>query len=180
MPTCPPQRMLRYQTHDPKEVSGHARANDRSCQSEGAEFGETSHRAVARGHHRLGFAVVLLAGGGWALWKDRVDRDASGFVSIGTASLRTDTYAIVGDLHGDGPSWLWESGVLGDSRVRATSDVKEPLFIGIALRRPLPLSRRRRLRDDRQLRGHGRHHPCGWTTVGSALTGVDLGDIHPR
>jgi hypothetical protein len=78
------------------------------------------------------FAVVLLAGGGWALWKDRVDRDASGFVSIGTASLRADTYAIVGDLHGDGPSWLWESGVLGDSRVRATPDVKEPLFIGIA------------------------------------------------
>ena len=50
------------------------------------------------------FAVVLLAGGGWALWKDRVDRDASGFVSIGTASLRTDAM-IVGDLHGGGPSW---------------------------------------------------------------------------
>jgi hypothetical protein len=78
------------------------------------------------------FAAVFLAGGGWALWKDRVDRDASGFVSIGTASLRTETYAIVGDLHGDGPSWLWESGVLGESRVRATSDLQDPLFIGIA------------------------------------------------
>jgi hypothetical protein len=78
------------------------------------------------------FAVAFIAGGGWALWKDRVDRDASGFVSIGTASLRTNTYAIVGDLHGDGPSWLWESGVLGESRVRATSDVRQPLFIGIA------------------------------------------------
>jgi hypothetical protein len=78
------------------------------------------------------FAVVFLVGGGWALWKDRVDRDASGFVSIGTADLRTDTFAIVGDLHGDGPSWLWESGVLGDSRVRATSDSQHPLFIGIA------------------------------------------------
>jgi hypothetical protein len=77
-------------------------------------------------------AVALLAGGGWALWKDRVDRDSSGFVSIGTASLRTDTYAIVGDLHGDGPSWWWESGVLGDSRVRATSELQQPLFIGIA------------------------------------------------
>jgi hypothetical protein len=61
-----------------------------------------------------------------------VDRDSSGFVSIGTANLRTDTYAIVGDLHGDGPSWWWESGVLGDSRVRATSESQQPLFIGIA------------------------------------------------
>jgi hypothetical protein len=78
------------------------------------------------------FAAAFLAGGGWALWKDRVDRDDSGFVSIGTASLRTETHAIVGDLHGDGPSWWWESGVLGDSRVRATSDVQKPLFIGIA------------------------------------------------
>jgi hypothetical protein len=78
------------------------------------------------------FAVVLLAGGGWALWKDRIDRDASGFVTIGTGSLRTETYAIVGDLHGDGPSWFWESGVFGDSRVRATSESQQPLFIGIA------------------------------------------------
>jgi hypothetical protein len=77
-------------------------------------------------------AAVLLAGAGWALWKDRVDRDASGFVTIGTANLRTETSAIVGDLHGDGPGWLWESGVLGDSRVRATSGSPQPLFIGIA------------------------------------------------
>lgn len=78
------------------------------------------------------FALVSLGAGGWALWKDRVDRDSSGFVSIGTTNLRTDTYAIVGALHGDGPSWLWESGVLGDSRVRATSEVQQPLFIGVA------------------------------------------------
>jgi hypothetical protein len=78
------------------------------------------------------FAAAFLVGGGWALWKDRVDRDASGFVPIGTTTLRTETYAIVGDLHGDGPSWWWESDVLGDSRVRATSDVQQPLFIGIA------------------------------------------------
>jgi hypothetical protein len=78
------------------------------------------------------FALALLAGGGWGLWKDRIDRDASGFVSIGTSTLRTDAYAIVGDLHGDGPSWFWESGVFGDSRVRATSESQQPLFIGIA------------------------------------------------
>ena len=50
-------------------------------------------------------AVVMLAGSGWALWMDRVDRDASGFVPIGTTSeLRTETYAIVSDVHGDAPA----------------------------------------------------------------------------
>jgi hypothetical protein len=77
-------------------------------------------------------ALVFLAGGGWALWKDRVDRDADGFVSFGTTELRTDTYALVGDLRGDGPSWLYGSTVLGDARVRATSRAEQPLFIGIA------------------------------------------------
>lgn len=77
-------------------------------------------------------ALVFLATGGWALWKDRVDRDANGFVSFGTTDLRTETYAIVGDLRGDGPGWLWGSTLLGDARVRATSQSERPLFIGIA------------------------------------------------
>jgi len=77
-------------------------------------------------------AAALLAGGGWAFWKDRVNRDADGFVAIGSATLRTDTYAIVGRLSGDGPSWLWGSRILGDSRVRATSGSPQPLFVGIA------------------------------------------------
>lgn len=101
-----------------------------------------AERASGSGRRRVGsliagsvvcvFAVVFLAAGGWALWEDRIDRDASGFVPIGTTSLRTETYAIVGNLHGAGPSWLWESGVFGDSRVRATSESQQPLFIGIA------------------------------------------------
>lgn len=78
------------------------------------------------------FAVVCLVGGGWALWKDRVDRDGSGFVTIGTSDFRTPTYAIVGDLRGDGPAWLYGSSVIGDERVRATSSATQPLFIGIA------------------------------------------------
>jgi hypothetical protein len=77
-------------------------------------------------------ALALVIGGGWALWKDRVDRDASGFVSLGTTELRTGQYAIVGDLRGDGPGWLYGSKVLGDARVRATSVAGRPLFIGIA------------------------------------------------
>jgi hypothetical protein len=77
-------------------------------------------------------AVVLVAGGSWALWKDRADRDGQGFVSIGTEQLRTEQYAIVGDLQGDGPSWLYGSTVIGDARIRATSQSEQPLFIGIA------------------------------------------------
>lgn len=77
-------------------------------------------------------AVVCLVGGGWALWKDRVDRDGSGFVTIRTSDLGTQTYAIVGDLRGDGPAWLYGSSVIGDERVRATSSSTQPLFIGIA------------------------------------------------
>ena len=77
-------------------------------------------------------AAVFLVGGGWALWKDRVDRDGDNFVTIGSNDLETETYAIVGDLRGDGPSWLWGSTVLGDVRVRATSASARPLFIGIA------------------------------------------------
>ena len=77
-------------------------------------------------------AALLLAGGGLTLWLDRVERDAAGFHSIETTTLRTDTHALVGDLKGDGPSWLYGSTVLGDARVRARSQSGQPLFIGIA------------------------------------------------
>ena len=77
-------------------------------------------------------AIAFLAAGGWALWKDRVDRDSADFVSFGSSHLRTEQYAIVGDLRGDGPRWFYGSGVLGDTRVRATSESDEELFIGIA------------------------------------------------
>ena len=90
-------------------------------------------------------AVVLFAGGAWALWQDRVARDGSGFVSIGTTDLRTETYAIVGRLQGDGPRWLWGRAVMGKERVRATTQSGQPLFIGIA----------RTSEVDRYLRGAG-------------------------
>ena len=77
-------------------------------------------------------ALVLLGSGGWAVWKGVADRDADGFVSFGTEEFRTGQSAIVGDLQGDGPSWLYGSDVLGDARVRATSQGEQPLFVGIA------------------------------------------------
>jgi hypothetical protein len=78
------------------------------------------------------FALTCVTGGGWALWKDRVDRDSHGYVSFGSTDLRTGQYAIVGDLKGDGPSWLYGKSIIGDTRVRATSQSQQPLFIGIA------------------------------------------------
>lgn len=77
-------------------------------------------------------AAVMLAGGIWALWVDRADRDARGFVTIQTTRLRTGTSAVVSDLKGDGPSWLYGSTVLGTARFRATSRSGHPLFMGIA------------------------------------------------
>ena len=77
-------------------------------------------------------ALVLVASGGFALWKDRTDRDGQGFVTFGSEELRTGQYAIVGDLRGDGPEWLYGSDVLGDVRVRATSHAERPLFMGVA------------------------------------------------
>lgn len=76
-------------------------------------------------------ALLILAGGGWGLWKDRADRDG-GFISVGTTELHTETYAIVSDLRGDGPSWLYGSTLLGEAHVRATSQGGQAVFIGIA------------------------------------------------
>src|SRR5436190_23439745 len=56
-------------------------------------------------------AAIMIAGGGWALWMDRLERDESGFLSIATTRLDTSSYAIVGDLWGDGPRWLYGSTV---------------------------------------------------------------------
>lgn len=77
-------------------------------------------------------ALALLAGGGWALWVDRIDRDASGFVSTGPLQMNTETYAIVGELRGDGPAWLYGSTVLGDAQVRVSSQGGNTLFVAIA------------------------------------------------
>jgi hypothetical protein len=77
-------------------------------------------------------AALMLAGGAWVLWMDRIDRDAAGFVQIDSGKLRTDTYAIVSDLRGSGPDWLYGSTVFGDTRARVTSDTAKPIFVGIA------------------------------------------------
>jgi hypothetical protein len=63
---------------------------------------------------------------------DRIDRDDGGFISTGTTELDTETYAIISELRGDGPDWLYGSTLLGEARVRVTPLTEQPVFIGIA------------------------------------------------
>jgi len=77
-------------------------------------------------------AVAVFAAGAWGLGTDRFGRDADGYLSISTTQLHTDTYALVSELRGDGPSWVYGSTILGDTRARVTSQSGQPVFAGIA------------------------------------------------
>ena len=74
-------------------------------------------------------AALVLACGAGVLWMDRVDRDGAGFVQIESSRLNTHTDAIVSDLRGDGPDWLYGATVFGDTRPSTlASDIAMPLF----------------------------------------------------
>jgi len=77
-------------------------------------------------------AVAVFAAGAWGLAVDRFGRDADGYLSISTTQLHSDRYALVSELRGDGPSWLYGSTILGDTRARVTSQSGQPVFVGIA------------------------------------------------
>jgi hypothetical protein len=100
--------------------------------ADGAQARRSPVALVIVGIGLCAVALLCLVGGGLLLEKDRVDRDAAGFVAIGTNDLHTETPAVLGELRGDGPGWLWGSTVLGDGRIEATSRSGEPLFVGIA------------------------------------------------
>jgi hypothetical protein len=88
--------------------------------------------AIAVGSVMCVIAALFCFGGGWALWRDRVARDSHGYVPVFTTTLDTDTYALTGELSGDGPRWLYGSTVVGTARIRATSRTGHTVFIGIA------------------------------------------------
>jgi hypothetical protein len=78
--------------------------------------------------------IGLLAGGGIALWADRTQRDADGFLSTDFHRYASPTYALTVeriDLRAHGPHWLYPRGLLGTIRIRAQPAGK-PLFIGVA------------------------------------------------
>ncbi len=77
----------------------------------------------------------LLAGGCGLLWADQTQRDDDGYLSTPTERLEASSYAIVSEpidlLEADtsGADWLLSEDVLGDVRLRASSDSE--VFIGI-------------------------------------------------
>ena len=70
----------------------------------------------------------LATGGAMALWADRTQRDADGFLMTGNERFATPSYAIVSDTV---ELERYPSGVLGDVRVRVRSGAA-PVFTGIA------------------------------------------------
>jgi hypothetical protein len=82
------------------------------------------------------FSLGLLAGGGLALWADKTQRDAVGFLNA-SHTYRTPTYALTVegvDLRmGGAPRWVMPSSVLGTVRIRVTPQRQgESVFVGIA------------------------------------------------
>jgi hypothetical protein len=81
-------------------------------------------------------SAVLLSGGATALWADRTQRDAVGYLSTDARGFATTTYALATDridLRVEGPDWLYAPAALDTARVRVTSaDPATPLFVGIA------------------------------------------------
>ncbi len=78
-------------------------------------------------------SLGLVAGGAVALWADQGHRDSAGFVTSSPVSLSTSTAALVTepvDLGLRGPDALWLDDVLGDVRLRVTSD--DEVFVGVA------------------------------------------------
>ena len=80
-------------------------------------------------------SLAMLGGGATAAVADRVARD-DGFVSSDTRTWSTAGYAMVVDevsLQGPAGAGTWPADLLGDVRVRVTSDDSPtPVFVGIA------------------------------------------------
>jgi hypothetical protein len=81
-------------------------------------------------------ALGLVAAGGVAVWADRSQRDAGGYVTTPARQLATGDYALASksiDIHWHGPSWLYPSRLIGSAQIRAASTTPgRPIFIGIA------------------------------------------------
>lgn len=79
-------------------------------------------------------ALILLGGGGTALWADRTQRDA-GYATTDVHEFSTSGSALATvptDLGSPGVAWLYSPGLLGEVRIRVTPvSAGPPLFVGI-------------------------------------------------
>jgi Domain of unknown function (DUF4389) len=81
--------------------------------------------------------IGLLAGGGFLMWADRTQRDASGYLTSGTGSLAAPSYAIAStnlDLNFSDRRWPVDQNALGTVRITASGTSPAGVFIGIAPR----------------------------------------------
>jgi len=82
------------------------------------------------------FALGPVGGGAFALWVDRTQRDAAGYVTTGTHAFSTAGSALVTDpveLDSPGVGWLYSAVILGNVRIQVTpTTATTPVFVGIA------------------------------------------------
>jgi hypothetical protein len=79
----------------------------------------------------------LLAGGGFLMWADQTQRNASGYLTSGTGLVSAPAYAIATpslDLNFDGRGWPSDQDALGKVRISASGTSSAGIFIGIAPR----------------------------------------------
>jgi hypothetical protein len=80
-------------------------------------------------------SLGLLAAGGTALWADRTQRDAAGYLTTGVHEFSAPGSALVTEriaLDAPGVGWLYSSTLLGKVRIRITPvNSGSPLFVGI-------------------------------------------------
>jgi hypothetical protein len=80
-------------------------------------------------------SLALLVGGAVATWADNTQRDAAGYLTTGSHSFTTKSYALTSDgihLFSSGDV-LTPSNYLGTVRVRVTPlSPRQPVFVGIA------------------------------------------------
>ncbi len=81
-------------------------------------------------------SLGLLGAGGFGTWLDRVQRDASGFVPLGTQTYSSSGYAVSTDslhVYGVSTGWGAVSSMIGDVRISAESTGPgRTTFVGLA------------------------------------------------
>jgi len=92
--------------------------------------------ALVVGTVLLLFSLGSVGGGAFALWVDRTQRDAAGYVTTGTHAFSTSGSALVTDpveLDSPGVGWLYSAVILGNVRIQVTpAPAGAPVFVGIA------------------------------------------------
>ena len=77
-------------------------------------------------------SLALLAGGAAATWVTNTQRDAAGYLTTGTHSFSTSSYALISSKTDLGNS-SYDSAFLGTVRIRVTpASPQTPVFVGIA------------------------------------------------